>query len=246
VKDFSLKEYTESFAKKEYIKGEKTEYYIITAKLDLHQYKFSIVKNDVVLFESLQTGLNKTKYSAIEKLYSIDPLALDTRKLSMVHYKHDRPSGKPWVKDSNIELQRHIYSYLTDVNSVNSYSLSRIVDEDIESELAEEDTYYKDGAVKEYYGKRYERKPENRLKAIEIHGLNCAVCGFNFEEFYGEWGRDFIEVHHLKPLSTIKTEVNIDPSEDLAPVCSNCHKMLHRKRDKVLSIQELKELINRT
>ena len=81
-----------------------------------------------------------------------------------------------------------------------SQKLEEVITDDIDSEKAEEETYYKDGAIKEYYGKRYERNPENRKKAIEIHGLSCVVCGFNFEEVYGERGKDFIEVHHVKPL----------------------------------------------
>ncbi|MFL0361669.1 HNH endonuclease [Pseudobacillus sp. 179-B 2D1 NHS] len=53
-----------------------------------------------------------------------------------------------------------------------------------------------------------------------------------------------MEVHHVKPLSTIGEEVVIDPEKDLAPVCSNCHRMIHRRKDDVLSIEELKSLIN--
>jgi predicted HNH restriction endonuclease len=36
-------------------------------------------------------------------------------------------------------------------------------------------------------------------------------------------------VHHLRPLSGIAEEYEIDPVEDLRPVCPNCHAMLHRK-----------------
>ncbi|MFS0688970.1 HNH endonuclease [Sporosarcina sp. 179-K 8C2 HS] len=124
-----------------------------------------------------------------------------------------------------------------------SQMLGDIIVDDIDSEKAEEDSYYKDGAVKKYYGKRYERKPENRKKAIEIHGVSCIACGFNFEEVYGERGKDFIEVHHLKPLSSLDKEMSIDPKEDLVPVCSNCHRMIHRRKDDVLSIEELKALM---
>ncbi|WP_425589457.1 HNH endonuclease, partial [Peribacillus simplex] len=94
----------------------------------------------------------------------------------------------------------------------NSQKLECVITDDIDSEKAENDSYYMDGgAVKKYYGKRYERNPENRKRAIEIHGLNCVACGFNYEEVYEERGKDFIEVHHVKPLSTIGEEVAIDP-----------------------------------
>ncbi|QNF31064.1 HNH endonuclease [Metabacillus sp. KUDC1714] len=123
-------------------------------------------------------------------------------------------------------------------------SFNEQIKEDIDSELAEEDQYDKEGAVKEYFGKRYERSIENRRKAIELHGFSCVVCDFNFEETYGERGKDFIEVHHVKPLSTIKGEVEVNPVTDLVPVCSNCHRMIHRKKDQVLTIDELKGILN--
>ncbi|EOO79499.1 hypothetical protein IC7_00571 [Bacillus cereus BAG1O-1] len=125
-----------------------------------------------------------------------------------------------------------------------SQKLKEVIINDIDSEQAEEESYHKDGAVKGYYGKRYERNPENRKKAIEIHGLSCVACGFNFEEVYGDRGKDFIEVHHVKPLSTVSGEVTIDPKEDLVPVCSNCHRMIHRRKDNVLTVEELRFLVN--
>ncbi|MFS0596653.1 HNH endonuclease [Peribacillus frigoritolerans] len=126
-----------------------------------------------------------------------------------------------------------------------SQKLKEVIIDDIDSEQAEEESYHTDGAVKEYYGKRYERNPENRKMAIEIHGLNCVACGFNFELVYGERGKDFIEVHHVKPLSTIGEEVVIDPEKDLVPVCSNCHRMIHRRKDEVLTVEELRQIIYR-
>jgi 5-methylcytosine-specific restriction enzyme A len=50
-------------------------------------------------------------------------------------------------------------------------------------------------------------------------------------------------VHHVKPLSTIKEEVEINPETDLVPVCANCHRMIHRRKDDVLTIEELKSIV---
>jgi predicted HNH restriction endonuclease len=56
-----------------------------------------------------------------------------------------------------------------------------------------------------------------------------------------------IHVHHLKALSEINEEYEVDPIKDLRPVCPNCHLALHSKvGDKPYSIEELKEKINRT
>ena len=115
---------------------------------------------------------------------------------------------------------------------------------DIDADVAEETLTRSEGATKYSYSKRYERDPENRKKAIEIHGSKCCICGFDFELVYGERGKGFIEVHHTKPLSEIEGEMEIDPETDLVPVCSNCHRMIHRRKDDVLSVNEIKNLIS--
>lgn len=80
--------------------------------------------------------------------------------------------------------------------------------------------------------------------ASERYGkLVCEVCEFDFLEYYGELGADFIECHHRTPLSSLKVSSKTSLA-DLALVCANCHRMLHKKID-VLSIEDLKGLIRR-
>lgn len=152
------------------------------------------------------------------------------------------------------ELANYLFTKIRDKNEKVNELLDKLgihstvmktIEEDIDSEQSEEDRYYNDGASTFYYGKRYERNPKNRAKAIQHHGLDCAVCEFNFEKEYGQRGTDFIEVHHVNQLSTLNEEVLINPVVDLVPVCANCHRMIHRKKDHVLTINELKEIINR-
>lgn len=68
--------------------------------------------------------------------------------------------------------------------------------------------------------------------------LECEVCGFDFSAKYGELGEGFAECHHTKPLSTLKPGEKTKLS-DLAVVCANCHRMLHRAKPWI-SIEELK------
>lgn len=103
----------------------------------------------------------------------------------------------------------------------------------------------KEGKKKLVYTTKYERDPKIRRKALLIHGFKCEVCGFDFEEVYGEIGKEFIEVHHIKPLSSIGEETDIDPRTDLICLCSNCHRMIHRNRNQVLTPKELKEMLRR-
>jgi 5-methylcytosine-specific restriction protein A len=88
----------------------------------------------------------------------------------------------------------------------------------------------------------YERSQKNRARAIEIHGTTCAVCGFNFDEFYGrDYANGYIQIHHIRPLS--EHEGAVDPATDLIPLCANCHAMAHRRRTSVTPIEELKALV---
>lgn len=100
----------------------------------------------------------------------------------------------------------------------------------------------KEGASKKISVNSYERNPEARERCIRKWGLNCAVCNFHFELFYGQLGKGYIHVHHLKPLAEIREEYEINPEKDLRPVCPNCHSMLHRNKQ-VLSIEELQKLV---
>lgn len=97
---------------------------------------------------------------------------------------------------------------------------------------------YVEGAKKQVRVNAYERDPKARKACLAHHGHNCAVCGFNFHARYGEIGKDFIHVHHLKPLALTDGQYELDPVADLRPVCPNCHAMLHRG-ESVLSIEEL-------
>lgn len=77
-----------------------------------------------------------------------------------------------------------------------------------------------------------ERSPKLREKKIQRvlargGSLACEVCGCNFEERYGERGKGFIECHHVEPLH--ESGERPRTIDDLALLCSNCHRMIHRK-----------------
>lgn len=107
----------------------------------------------------------------------------------------------------------------------------------------EENEGHADGKKKLYYTTKYERNSKNREAAICIHGTKCMICGFDFWETYGELGKGYIEVHHIKPLSKLEEEVIIDPEKDLICVCSNCHRMLHRFKSYIVSVEDLKQIV---
>lgn len=99
-----------------------------------------------------------------------------------------------------------------------------------------------EGAVRRVSVNAYERNPEARRRCIEHYGTSCCICGFDFGSVYGEVADGFIHVHHLRSLSEIGTKYEIDPIEDLRPVCPNCHAVLHR-RSPAFSIEEIRALL---
>jgi 5-methylcytosine-specific restriction enzyme A len=70
--------------------------------------------------------------------------------------------------------------------------------------------------------------------------LACEGCGFDFATMYGEHGKGFIECHHTIPVSTLKAGGRTRVV-DLALVCSNCHRMIHRRAE-WLTMGQLREL----
>lgn len=121
----------------------------------------------------------------------------------------------------------------------------------IRDDLAAQDEAEKDrnskteGGKKVYISSRIERNPKLRIQALDYHGYDCRVCGFDFGDAYGDWGDGYAEVHHLVQLGGKNSgERETDPKTDLAVLCANCHRMTHRKRGTVLTIEELKEKLN--
>ncbi len=78
------------------------------------------------------------------------------------------------------------------------------------------------------------------MKKIII--IVCEACGFDFGKVYGDVGRNFIEAHHMKPVSEMK-EGDKTQIEDMAMLCSNCHRMVHRIRPWIFDKNELKSII---
>jgi len=79
-----------------------------------------------------------------------------------------------------------------------------------------------------------------RSEIVPKNGYKCQVCGFDFEDTYGDLGRNFIEAHHLTPLSEIKENHEVNPATDMIPLCANCHAMIHKMKNP--NYEELRDL----
>lgn len=114
-----------------------------------------------------------------------------------------------------------------------------------------------EGRVRESWSTVRERSRKNRescLRALPPHLRDappCAVCGMTFLGRYGEIGRRFIHVHHIRPAASLDPSGElVVPADELAPVCPNCHAMLHigqnAGKGEVRSVQELQSIMRAT
>jgi hypothetical protein len=100
-----------------------------------------------------------------------------------------------------------------------------------------------EGARVRVFANQYERDPRARAICIEKYGTDCCICDFSFRKAYGEEADGIVYVHHLRPLAEVGEEHEVDPINDLRPVCPNCHAVLHW-RIPAYSIEEVKELLS--
>lgn len=120
-------------------------------------------------------------------------------------------------------------------------------------ETFDENVTINEGSGKFVISKVYERSITLRNIAIEHYSYNgrikCRACCFDFEEFYGLYGKGFIEIHHQKPVFMFAGEDFERKIEEalanVIPVCPNCHRMIHRKRDNPLQLDEIKNIVSR-
>lgn len=91
------------------------------------------------------------------------------------------------------------------------------------------------------------RRERSRLLATECKirdNYKCQVCGICFEDLYGKVGSQFAEAHHRVPLGQLRENIKTR-LEDLATVCANCHRMLHKMAGKRNDITKLRAIIRK-
>ncbi len=108
----------------------------------------------------------------------------------------------------------------------------------------EEAKTFREGSVCTITVNAYERNPKARAECIRHYGARCSVCDFDFEEHYGDAAKGFIHVHHLRPLAQVRESTEVDPVNDMRPVCPNCHAVIHR-RNPPYTLEEVKAMLAR-
>jgi 5-methylcytosine-specific restriction endonuclease McrA len=73
--------------------------------------------------------------------------------------------------------------------------------------------------------------------------LICEACGLDFLSVYGSGGERCCEVHHINPLADADGAV-VTRMEDLALLCSNCHRIVH-STSPITTVAELAKKLGR-
>lgn len=205
------------------------------------------------VIREISIELIKTKNTDVERarIKATKKVALAHKiEYSTVHDKITRQFGK-----SAEEFDSMLRSNLFEKNDIlSNFLLSKAIDDydkslikgffcDIEGKLDfylmdryghdENDKTYMEGKWKYLTHEKNERnqtlvKDAKKKWREDARGnVKCKVCDFSFKDTYGDLGEHFIEAHHeTKYVSEMgeNTDLRI---EDLEPVCSNCHAMIH-------------------
>lgn len=145
-----------------------------------------------------------------------------------------------YYKDTGWEMWGELQQALKNLNLVS-------VETDNSSERLPTETFqfdekelFKEGKVVQVFVNRYERNQRARQECIRHHGDKCFACGFDFGITYGDIAKGFIHVHHLTQLAGINEEYDVDPINELVPLCANCHSVIHLTKP-AMTIEELKK-----
>jgi hypothetical protein len=211
--------------------------------------------NDVQLFGQITSALKRPRAEWVEREY-VTIRSLQSRS------GHFRGSPKWWAPNANMtcvripehDLMVFEKTLLLPFFQLRSSDLENLPSAFVGNEL--------DGDIPS--GEKFEeaRKRLTRNKALERvetvrnrrlvsaakrafkrkHGrLFCEVCDLDFSARYGERGKNYIEAHHIIPISRL-TAMTVLTIADLAMVCANCHRMLHRLP--WISIKKLRSLLD--
>lgn len=161
---------------------------------------------------------------------------------------------KSWLLSNSKELQDIVLRHTADAHdeSLIRNAFHKAPDQDIllsaEFGIDANDSEFQEGRekllvhlVKERNRQLVAFAKEMWLKNDNTGDLKCSICSFSFAAAYGDFGRGYIEAHHMTPISEITENTIVRPA-DLAPVCSNCHGIIHRYRP-WLTIEQMQQIV---
>jgi len=133
---------------------------------------------------------------------------------------------------------------ITPVSNIEQLTEIKVVEDN--EEVSEEHSGHEGKPIwrlhksRERDSKLVRKKKEEALK--NAGKLECEVCQMDFEKTYGAIGYGFAECHHVNPLA-FRNENEETKLKELAILCANCHRMIHRQKP-WMSISELRKVYN--
>src|SRR5574344_22227 len=175
-----------------------------------------------------------------EDIYSIEQLLTYSAKIK----DDEEILAGPYGYISSKALDAYIRFYAkklgVDLDNIILPNIDIPADQDTEEDEASKQV---EGRLTETIILRRQRNSLSRERCLAESGYKCYVCGFDFEKYYGEIGKGFLEVHHKRPMSTYEEDHEL-PQSELVALCSNCHSMVHRKKD-IIDVDKLKRMIEK-
>lgn len=152
-------------------------------------------------------------------------LALDPSQEATGMSRHGKLDAEVWnslAHDS--ALVQHLAAEIRRLGESSAEIVALPVDD--EDEVAEGRLVFREHRARERNRAIISRKKEQVRN--QTGRLACEACDLDFAERYGDRGAGYIEVHHLIPLS--ESGPATTKLSDLALVCANCHRMIHRSQ----------------
>ena len=201
-------------------------------------------------------GRNDTKFTQI------------VRNLTGSHYNSNRfgelttkdankfsltPEGKVFIEENISQceyISNNFFTYNENIDIATKIHKSSKTKHNLI--IYKEDDIINEGKAGHISTNTKSRSDKLRKAAIDFYKtsaghLKCCVCGFDFEETYGNLGKDYIQIHHEHPVCQydddgVESFIK-DAIKNVKPLCANCHCMVHRNKKNAISVNELKKLI---
>jgi 5-methylcytosine-specific restriction protein A len=152
--------------------------------------------------------------------------------------KGDREVWDEFASDPNL-LHRMVVAIRRGYSTLAAQPAQSSMADDDEASFAEGRVIFRLHRARERSRDLVEKKKAHVLGSGQQ--LACEACGFDFAATYGSLGQGYIECHHARPLSDV-AEPTTTRLVDLVLVCSNCHRMIHRKRP-WLTVDSIRKLV---
>lgn len=135
------------------------------------------------------------------------------------------------VQSSSIEAKEEIVEEANSESTLSSVEeLSEVVNITCEHAQARDEKSDTDYKVK------------LKKECIDYYGAICDICGFDFGYTYGEAFEQCIDVHNQNSVEGEEILPTTHPTEDLIPICHNCHHIIHSTVP-AISVEKMRKMV---